>query len=332
MRFSVPIGQDSPSPSVSPSIPGHWIRANADTLAFVADRPLSPEQALTVTVPGGPTGIRGARGQQLRGAVTERFEVEDPAMEQIEGALARLSYLPLRPLPPTSTRLQGSGGADLSVAGGPGFAWTWSSVPTALAALWAPGEPNVMESGAVMAFEHDRGLSPSLSQSQVLSALRHAVAAHQRASRPYAYVLVSETLPESVSLWQGGRLVLTSLGNTGEAGATTPVGTWPVYSRYRVQTMSGTDPDGTPYVYPDVPWVSYFTGNIAIHEFNRASYGYPQSVGCVELPPGPAAKVWNALSYGSLVTVEAATTPRLSTPSITHLGGTATSAVRSTRA
>lgn len=331
VRFSVPIRRDSPAPTVSPSVPGRWVRANDETLTFVADQPLAAEEELTVTIPGGPTGIRGEGGQRLSGAATERFEVEDPAVEQMEDALARLSYLPLRPLRATSTRLPGSSKTSLSVASGPGFAWVWSAVPTALAALWMPGEPNVMESGAVSAFEHDRGLSPSLSQSQLLSALRHAVAAHHSAARPYAYVLVSETLPETVSLWQGGRLVLTSLANTGETGATTPVGTWPVYSRYTTQTMSGRDPDGTPYVYPDVPWVSYFTGNIAIHEFNRASYGYPQSVGCVELPPGPAATVWKALSYGSLVTVEGPTTPRLSAPSITHQSG-ATSGVRSVRA
>lgn len=331
VRFSVPIRPHSPVPTVSPSVAGQWVRPNAETLAFVADRPLAAEETLSVTVPGGPSGIRARRGQTLPAPVTERFEVEDPAAEQLENALARLSYLPFRPVSATSTRLQGSGGTGLTVASGPGFAWTWRVVPAALAALWAPGEPNEMESGALVAFEHDHGLPSSSSQSQLLAALQRAVAAHQSAPNAYAYVLVSETLPETLSLWQGGRLVLTSLANTGEVGAATPVGTWPVYSRYRTQTMSGEDPDGTPYVYPDVPWVSYFTGNIAVHEFNRSTYGYPQSVGCVELPAGAAATVWNDISYGSLVTVEGPTSPRLSSPPVIHLTGVQSSHVRSTR-
>jgi lipoprotein-anchoring transpeptidase ErfK/SrfK len=331
VRFSVPIRRDSPVPTLSPSLAGQWVRPNAETLAFEADQPLAADQTISVTVPGGPSGIRASRGRLLAAPVSERFEVEDPAVEQVENALARLSYLPFRPLAATSTHLQGSGEAGLTVTSGPGFAWTWRVVPTALAALWAPGQPNEMERGALVAFEHDQGLSSSSSQSQLLAALQRAVAAHHSAPSAYAYVLVSETLPETLSLWQGGRLVLTSLANTGEVGAATPVGTWPVYSRYRSQTMSGEDPDGTPYVYPDVPFVSYFTGNYAVHEFNRSTYGYPQSVGCVELPAGPAATVYNDISYGSLVTVEGPTSPRLSSPSVIHLTGVQTSHVRSTR-
>ena len=36
-------------------------------------------------------------------------------------------------------------------------------------------------------------------------------------------------------------------------------------------------------------WISYFNGGDAVHYFDRAAYGYEQSLGCVELPrnPGP---------------------------------------------
>jgi hypothetical protein len=40
-----------------------------------------------------------------------------------------------------------------------------------------------------------------------------------------------------------------------------------------------------------------------VHYMARASYGTPQSQGCVELPLSPAQQVWTYLSYGSLVTV-----------------------------
>ena len=40
-----------------------------------------------------------------------------------------------------------------------------------------------------------------------------------------------------------------------------------------------------------------------MHYFPRDSYGYPQSLGCVELPYAQAKHVWPYLTYGSLVTV-----------------------------
>ena len=37
--------------------------------------------------------------------------------------------------------------------------------------------------------------------------------------------------------------------------------------------MAGTNPDGSHYDDPGVPWVSYFHGGDALHGFIRASYG-----------------------------------------------------------
>ena len=53
--------------------------------------------------------------------------------------------------------------------------------------------------------------------------------------------------------------------------------------------MSGTNPDGSHYVDPGIPWVSYFNGGDALHGFVRGSYGFPQSDGCVEMPVANAA-------------------------------------------
>jgi len=57
-----------------------------------------------------------------------------------------------------------------------------------------------------------------------------------------------------------------------------------VYLRYLTQTMSGTNPDGSHYADPGIPWISYFDGSSALHGFIRATYGWPQSLGCVEMP------------------------------------------------
>jgi hypothetical protein len=40
-----------------------------------------------------------------------------------------------------------------------------------------------------------------------------------------------------------------------------------------------------------------------VHYFDRGSYGFEQSLGCVELPESTAKTAYEFLSYGSLVTV-----------------------------
>jgi lipoprotein-anchoring transpeptidase ErfK/SrfK len=93
------------------------------------------------------------------------------------------------------------------------------------------------------------------------------------------------------------------LVNTGVASVATESGTWPVYSRFTVTTMKGTNPNGTKYSDPGIPWVSYFHGGDALHGFIRSSYGFPQSDGCVEMPIAHAAIVFPLTPLGTLVTV-----------------------------
>ena len=96
--------------------------------------------------------------------------------------------------------------------------------------------------------------------------------------------------------------MLRTLANTGIQAAPTTLGTAPVYLRYYFQIMKGKNPDGTKYADP-VYYVSYFRAGEAVHYFNRGSYGWPQSLGCVELPLSDAKKAYPYLTYGSLVTV-----------------------------
>jgi len=49
---------------------------------------------------------------------------------------------------------------------------------------------------------------------------------------------------------------------------------------------------------------SQIHGGEALHAFNRASFGTPQSLGCVELPLNQAAKLWPYTPIGTLVTIE----------------------------
>lgn len=68
--------------------------------------------------------------------------------------------------------------------------------------------------------------------------------------------------------------------------------------------MSGTNPDGSHYEDPGIKWISYFNGGDALHNFDRASFGTPQSLGCVELPLAAAAEIWKYTPIGTLVTIE----------------------------
>ena len=76
-----------------------------------------------------------------------------------------------------------------------------------------------------------------------------------------------------------------------------------MFEHVRFSDMKGTNPDGSTYNDPNVPYASYFNGGDALHGFIRASYGSPQSNGCVEMSYADAALVWPLTPIGTLVTV-----------------------------
>jgi len=154
-----------------------------------------------------------------------------------------------------------------------------------------------------MAFESVQGLPlDGLPSSAVWKDLLKAAKAQRDNPNGYTYAIASKVLPETLTIWHDGRQVFQSLANTGIPVAPTDDGTFPVYLRYRFQVMQGTNPDGTHYADP-VQFVSYFQAGEAVHYFPRYSYGFPQSLGCVELPLDAASQAWPYLTYGSLVTV-----------------------------
>jgi peptidoglycan hydrolase-like protein with peptidoglycan-binding domain len=182
--------------------------------------------------------------------------------------------------------------------------WRFSDMPASLAALWKPGVPNVITTGAVMAFESAHGLTTDGEAGPtVWSELLQAVARRQVTTSPYDYVVVSQTLPETASVWRDGQILFTTLVNTGIAVAPTAAGTYPVFARFLVTTMTGKNPNGKPYKDPGIPWVSYFNGGDALHGYIRASYGFPQSLGCVEMTYANAETMFPLTPLGTLVTV-----------------------------
>jgi len=184
------------------------------------------------------------------------------------------------------------------------FAWRWVDQPASLTSLWTQGTWNIITKSAVMAFEDQHGLKTDGQPGPAVWAdLLQAAATGQVDNHAYPYVSVSENDPETVTVYQNGSVAYHTLANTGVAAAPTEQGTFTVYLRYVSTTMSGTNPDGTKYSDPDIPWVSYFNGSDALHGFVRSTYGWPQSVGCVEMPPSNAQIVYPMTPIGTIVTV-----------------------------
>ena len=185
------------------------------------------------------------------------------------------------------------------------FVWRFPSLPAVLRSQWHVGTLNVVFQGALMRFQSVHNL-PTTGQMDATTwhTLTRAVIENQIDPMSYNYVYVDKNYPEHLRLYENGHVAQTNLVNTGVSDAPTESGTYPVYLRFTVTTMSGTLPDGQAYPDTGIPWVSYFHGGDALHGFIRASYGYPQSLGCVEMPFANAATLWPHTPIGTLVSVE----------------------------
>ncbi len=294
------LAESSPLPSISPTLPGSWEHLSPSMLQFVQTSPLLPGQTVTVTVPGGATGVVGTTGAHLASSVISTFHIAPLTSLRVEQLLAQLGYLPLNFTPSTPSATAGASTSDQ-----PGvFSWRWTNLPTSLTSLWVAGQPNVLLQGAVMHFQDAHGLATDgQAGPQLWSQLLSDAAADKHNPDAYNYVLVSMSTPQHLSVWSNGAVVKTAAVNTGITVSPTDIGTWPVYLRYRTQTMRGTNPDGTKYEDPGVPFVSYFYKGEALHGFIRPSYGTPQSLGCVEMTFADAGDVWPLTPLGTLVTV-----------------------------
>jgi hypothetical protein len=312
--FSAAPAPASPLPTFSPAVAGRWQAAGGGALVFTPAAPLPPAAELTLRIPAGSAGVRSAAGAVLAAPATAVFQAGGWSTLRLEQLLAQLGYLPLTWIPDNDSGLRAApDGGPVTVSyrqrrepvvtnTGGGFSWR-GSYPRALTSLWRPGQPSVILTGAIMAFQADHGLPMTgTSTRRLWRALLSAVARGERDSHGYSYALAEQAHPETLTVWHDGQVVARGLANTGTAMTPTVLGTFPVYLRNRFQVMRGLMPDGSRYADP-VQFVSYFHGDYAVHSMNRPSFGWPQSLGCVELPLSVARQVWPYLTYGSLVTV-----------------------------
>src|SRR5215469_4067161 len=308
IQFSAPLASNSPLPKIKPKVAGSWQGAGTSTLDFVPSRGFGQQTRVQVTIPGGPAGVRSAQGALLGSTVKLKFKTGSYQTARIGQLLAQLGYLPLTFTPAAGATVPAARdrAGQLAAAYSPpqGSFSGDSGYPRQLHAFWQDGSTDSwMIKGAVMAFESDHGLAmDGVVGGQVWATLFKAVAHHQANPNGYTYAIAREANPETLTIWHDGKVVLHTLANTGIAAAPTTIGTAPVYLRYLHQIMKGRNPDGTKYADP-VSYVAYFRSGEAVHYFPRGSYGFPQSLGCVELPMSTAQQAYPYLTFGSLVTV-----------------------------
>ncbi len=311
VRFSARLAATSPMPTLSPQIAGRW-KTQGDSAVFTPAVGYSQDTYVTVKIPGGLSGMISAAGAStgtggtLASSVSPSFKTGSFSTMRLQELLAQLGYLPLTWTSTSQTVISpGNARAELSAAySAPAGAFSWQgSYPSNLTGQWEAGSANILQVGAIRAFESVDNLTmDGVAGDSVWSGLLTAVAKGEHDPNGYTYALADQNSPESLRIWHNGRQVFSSAANTGIPAAPTADGTFPVYLRYYFQIMKGTNPDGSQYADP-VYYVSYFDGGDAVHYFPRYSYGFYQSLGCVELPWDAAKTAWPLLTYGSLVTV-----------------------------
>ena len=311
VQFSAPLAPNSPMPTLSPSISGHWA-VQGSTAVFTPAVGWFQNTKVTVNIPGGLAGVVSAAGATagdggtLGSDLSESFTTASFSTMRLQQLLTQLGFLPMT-WTATSALPVGTGDAKAQLAAAyhaPAGTFTWQGGwPWMLRQQWTAGSANILNVGAIRAFESVHGMTmDGIAGNAVWSRMFTALAKGQTNPNGYTYAIANQHYPISLTVWHDGKVVLESAANTGIPQSPTVDGTFPVYLKYYFSYMKGTNPDGTKYNDP-VYYASYFNGGDAVHQFSRYSYGSYQSLGCVELPFDKAKRAYSYLSYGSLVTV-----------------------------
>ncbi|HUZ84650.1 MAG TPA: peptidoglycan-binding domain-containing protein, partial [Gaiellales bacterium] len=160
----------------------------------------SPAAATAAVLPAGPGRLRPIPHPPVARLVVLRYPtltVGDSGTRvlRLQQLLADTAYLPLRFHRTGRPRI-----SPLAARAG-SFSWRFAP-PAGLAAQWQRGTFGEVTRGAVMTFEAEHGLTPDgIAGPRVWRALVAAAAHGRWTHRPYVYAYVSETLPESITIY-----------------------------------------------------------------------------------------------------------------------------------
>lgn len=300
LHFSAPTKARSlPQLRTQPSLNVEWQQISPTAVQAVATTALAPSTTYTISAP-----------TSMRCTTTCTFTAFRPQVASVATdltweaqLLAELHYLPLTFTPGTA---QTSPSEQVNGT----FTWEYPNLPTTLSSQWTLGTDNIILQAALKTFQSQLNL-PVTGEVDPTTWGDLINAANNDKVDPatYDYVDVNENVGvvtnETLTLYVAGKAIFSTPVNTGIEPVPTTLGTFAVYERFTSTTMSGVNPDGTVYHDPDIPWVSYFNGGDALHGFIRSQYGFPQSLGCVEMPFAAAKTVFPYTPIGTLVTVRA---------------------------
>ena len=236
VTLSAPVSPTSPPPTLTPKVAGTWsVVGDSDVFTPVSTLEPCSRYALTVWARTSSTGHTALGRKQTIG-----LRVACPPTAGVQQALARLGYLGarLRPryivhiAPRAETRREAAEHAFHPPRGAL-VSDPSDAPPTQM------GQLGTTTRGALEVYQADRGLEATGEPEQC-----HMGVAPLRRDRqpprpqPYTWVTVSESLPETLEVHRGHRVVFTTPVNTGVPGAETEQGIFPIYSRYVSTTMS----------------------------------------------------------------------------------------------
>lgn len=104
---------------------------------------------------------------------------------------------------------------------------------------------------------------------------------------------------QTLFAFEDGKLAYWTRISSGKAPRTTPTGEWKVYTKSRIQKMSGPG-----YYLPNVRWVLPYDGDYTIHgAYWHTNFGYPMSHGCTNMFDDDAKWVFDWAEVGTPVLV-----------------------------
>jgi hypothetical protein len=110
---------------------------------------------------------------------------------------------------------------------------------------------------------------------------------------------------QRLTAYEGDTPVFSAPVATGKDGFNTPTGSYAIYSKYEMQTMTGSAGGETWYV-PDIPWVQYVVGGVALHGtywHDQWGTGTRMSHGCINLNIDDAEWLFDWADVGTTVDI-----------------------------
>ena len=208
VQFSAPLAASSPMPTLSPSIAGHWT-VQGDSAVFTPTVGYLENTRVTVKIPGGLAGVTSAAGANagnggtLGSDLSQSFTTASFSTMRLEQLLAQLGYLPMtwtsKSVPAISPA---NAKAELAAAyNAPAGTFSWQSgYPWKLTDQWKTGSDNILDTGAIRAFESVTGLTmDGIAGHTVWSDLLNAVAKGKHNPNGYTYALANQYSPETLT-------------------------------------------------------------------------------------------------------------------------------------